>query len=1123
MHFRTLLHTMLFALGFMLIPLIYVQAQSILQTNDCYQISVIEDGIYKITYDDIKSWGLNAESISIYGNGAGELPLINGTELPDTLHEIGIYINKGSDNIFNSGDYILFYGQSPNTWSYNKKAGTFEHNTHSYELKNYYYVTSRPATKEIQTAAKPTESPTITVTSYDNLQAYENNETYAFNSGRNRFESISGGKTITFSAPSLITGEEAEVEVSFAARHSSAATASIRANGANIGTMSYSATTTNKPYAYLKTSTFLFKPTDNTITITVTPNYSGASSRGYLDYCILHTRCALQTNTEQLRFRDKKSIGKDAVATFSISSPTQCSVWNISNPDLPINMPVSFSGGKTSYTASASELEEYIAFSNSYKNVSFEKKMTKQNILLSVDADMVIIANDIFSEYAQKLAQFHEANDNMKVTCVTQEAICNEFSAGRKDVTALRNYLRYIYKKGNKKLKYVLLFGDGIYTNDIELNGPKLFTYETKESLNEDYSLCTDDYFGILDDNCGASTSDNFIGDLSIAVGRIPANTKKEAEIVINKIINYATNTEFRGDWQNQLCFLADDANENQTIHMSDADQLCTMIETNHPQFNFDKIYADAYKQVRSSAGERYPDVVTAIFERMQKGCLIFNYSGHGNETRMMAEYAIDASSITTWKNKTKLPLFIAAACNITHFDYDGVSLGEQLLLLPNGGSIGMISATRYSYASSNYNLSKNFYNIIFEIDPTTSLPYTIGDALKIAKEKTTGDIYQNRRIYCLLGDPAMRLALPTYSVVIDSINGKPIADFSKNIQALSTISVAGHINDNKSVAADNFNGTLHIKLFDKSQSITTLGNDGNDIFTFDSYSNILFQGLASVEQGKFSFSTIIPEDIYYYDGNGKMSFYATNDSIQAAGYYSDFTINGSDDSDNDDYWGPKISLYINDTLFVSGGTTNENPTLLLLLQDESGINISNASIGHDIVLVIDGDESNQIILNDFYCADLNTYISGTLQYTIQNLEEGEHTLTVTVWDTRNNVSEEDITFVVANSKSITLSQLYNYPNPMTDHTRFHFEHNQAGNEVKIVVRIYSSEGGLVRSITQKRTPDGFIDNAIIWDGTSSQGAQMKSGIYPYTVEIQTAKGEKLYGEQKILLIRDKR
>lgn len=1098
-------------------------AQSALEKGTWAKVSISESGVYKISYDDLMSWGLpDNGNVSIYGNGAEVLPLLNGTEYPDTLHEISIQIEKGDDGILGKGDYILFYGQGPNSWSYNVDNNTYSYNGHPYCDKNYYFITTdRTATKIITTNQADLTSATTSISSYDNLQAYEKNETNVLSSGRTFYESISSNKTISFSIPNIIHGETANVNIVAAARHSSAATIGVYGNGELLGNIAFSATSSNSPYAIKKSVTYPMTQSSSPTSIALVLNYSGANSRGYLDYCTLESRCSLSMQgLDQLIFRDSKSITDNTIGQFSISSSNLYEVWDITEYESPMRMKTSFNDGKTSFLAHVDSLREYIAFQNSFKSVSFESIIDNQNILAHTDAEMIIVANDIFADYANKLAELHQTNDKIQTVVVSQEAICNEFSSGRNDVAAIRNYMRYLYKKGDAKLQYLLLFGNGHYNNhDVALNDTRIFTFETQESLNEDYSICSDDFFGILEDNHGVKTNDTFIGEMDIAVGRFPVNTTKEAEILVNKHINYETNPEYRGDWQNYLCFLADDANENQTMHMEDADQHCELISKIHPEYNFDKIYADAYTQIRSSAGERYPDVTKAIYERMQKGSLIFNYSGHGNESRMMAEYAVDASTIETWKNSTKLPFFVAAACNISHFDYDGISIGEKILTQKDGGGIGILSATRYSYASYNYTLCKNLYSVLFDLDANGN-PITIGDALKDAKAKTSNDIYQNKRIYTLLGDPALRLAIPTHGITVDSINNQDASEFKDTIKASSKIHISGHISTPQGDRDSDFNGTLYIKLFDKKQSITTLGNDNNDLVTFDSYTNILFQGLAEVTNGEFSFTTIIPEDIYYYEGCGRLSLYATNDSIQATGIVNSLQINGSENSAIFDDNGPTVNVYCNDTLFTEGMITNENPTLLLLLSDESGINISNAAIGHDIVMIIDGDESNQIILNDFYYADLNTYTSGSIRYKMNGLSEGEHTLHIIVWDTQNNSTETELSFTVSNSTTVNIAKLYNYPNPMNNLTTFHIEHNQAEYEATITLRIYNREGRCIRIYQKTTTPGGFVDTGISWDGTDFGGSPMPSGVYPYTIEIKTDKGKRLCGEQKILLLR---
>ncbi len=1098
-------------------------AHSVLSNGTWVQISVTESGVYKITYDDLVSWGFkDIKSVALFGNGAGELSLMNDTLLPDTLHEIAIWMEKGSDNVFNSGDYILFYGQSPHVWSYNETNKTFSHQTHSYSDKNYYFITtSRTPTIILSASTAPTSPETTSMSSYDNIQVYEKNETNFLNSGRELYELIPSSKTISFNVKNILTNNEADVTFSIAGRHTSTGTISITANGSSLGTLSFNACLGNNPYARVKTQTFKILPSSENLSFSITQNFSGANSKSCIDYCILHSRCALKIdNNEQLIFRDASSIATNGVGKFILTSKSQNSIWDITDPENPCIVATQFSNGTTTFKANIDNLHEYIAFSSDFKSAKLEKTIANQDILSGTTPDMIIVANDVFSDYAQQIADLHKTIDHFSVKVVSQELICNEFSAGRKDVAAIRNYLRYVYKKGNKNLKYVLLFGDGTYSNKtIDLNGAYIFTLESKESLNIDGSYCSDDFFGILDDNSGIKPNDDFSGELSIAVGRIPVSNETQAKSYTNKLIQYATNPSYRGDWQNYLCFVADDADEGQMIHMTDADLLCKTISQTYPQFNFDKIYADAYQQVSSSAGQRYPGVVSAIYDRIQKGCLIFNYTGHGNETRMMAEYAVEATSIESWKNTTKLPFFIGAACNIAHYDYDGTSIGEQILLQKDGGGIGIISATRYSYASSNYALCNNLYKTIFTLDSLKQIR-TIGESLKIAKAYTSNDFYQNKRLYTLLGDPALRIAIPQYSIALDSINGKNTEEFADTIKSLSTLRIVGHIADVTNQIDSSYNGKLFIKLFDKEQTITTLGNEGGDTFTFNSYTNVLFQGLADIANGIFSFQANIPQDILYYNGKGKLSLYATNDTTQASGAYYDLIINGSESLTNDDYTGPQVSLFLNDSSFTSGSMTNQNPQLLIYVTDSSGINISNAAIGHNIVLTIDDDESNQIILNDFYYADINTYVSGSILYQLKDLEEGNHTLTLTIWDAYNNVTETSIDFYVTNSGNITISELYNYPNPMNNITRFHFEHNQAGNEITVTIKIYDISGNVVKTIQQENTPGGFTDETLTWDGRSSNGATMQSGIYPYTIEIQTQDRKKLYGKQKILLVK---
>ena len=1091
-----------------------VFSQSVLKNGTWARVSISESGVYKISYDDLISMGFsNPISVQIFGNGAGELSLINTVDLPSVLHEISISVEKGSDGIFNSGDYVLFYGQSPHSWDYDTVSKKYSHKNHQYSQLNYYYITTnRNLPQLIQNKVSPTLIPTSTINSFDYLLVNEVNTTNILKSGRMWFESTSS-KTIDFSVPQLIHDDSVYINIKVVGKHPTDANFNVTFNGVESDDLTFKS---SNGYV-LKNKVYAIKSLLDNVQVSIDANFSGIDSRSYIDYCELHARCSLQMQNNQLLFQDSKSLMQNSVGTFQITSNSNAQVWDITNPENPQKITTSYSGNLLKFNADISSLSQYVAF-NGYKSVTFDKMIDNQDLLSNTNVDMIIVCGDEFYEYAKQLADVHKSLDGIETAIVNQRDIFTEFSAGRPDISAIRNYFRYVYMKSGT-LQYVLLFGDGSYNNtDFENQDITIMTFQSNESLNHYSSFVSDDFFGFMGSSEGVTEQDKFIGEIDIAIGRFPVNTLKQAEDVTNKTIFYMTQPKYRGEWQNFITFLADDADDNQTFHMSQADDLSKNIEINYPYFNYDKIYLDAYTQQVKGSGEKYPDANIAINERMKKGCLVFNYTGHGSEVQMTAENVLNSASIESWKNKDKLPLFITASCEIAKFDDPTItSLGEKFLLQKDGGAIALYSTTRVVFASSNYTLNNNIYKTLFSKD-SEGLPITIGNAFLEAKKLIPNDFNQNKRNFTLLGDPALRLAVPEYSIIIDSINNQKADLFLDTIKANSVLSIIGHIENGLNVKDDSYNGVLYMKLFDKNQMIETLGNDDNDMYTFYSYKNNLFQGKASIVDGNYTAQIIVPHDIYYYNGKGKLSLFCTNNLIEGKGS-AFLQINGSNETIEPDFVGPQISMYMGDTTFVSGKITNETPTLIVKIFDESGVNISDAAIGHTISIVIDGDEVNSYVLNEFYSADVNTYKNGTIEYPISELAEGPHSITIKVWDTQNNMSEKTIEFTVVKLSNIQISELYNFPNPFSNSTTFHFAHNQENEDLKITLRIFDISGICVKTIENTIYSDGYSSSEIQWDGTLDTGKKVSSGIYTYTVEIENSLGKTVRTQQKMIVL----
>ena len=752
------------------------------------------------------------------------------------------------------------------------------------------------------------------------------------------------------------------------------------------------------------------------------------------------------------------------------------------------------------------------------------------------EADFIIVAYPDFVSQANSLANIHSTNDSLTSVIVTPSQIYNEFSSGAQDITAIRDFVKMFYDRAAgtpaAAPKYLLLFGNASYDykNRMPDNMNFVPTYESPNGLDETASYSSDDYYGFLDDTDGPYTAEL----LDIGIGRFPVKTTDEASTMINKIVRYLAKnnpnsvstgcsnyaSSVSGDWRNMVCFVADDEEYNDFLTSSEA--RANYVDTLFKDYNLDKIYCDAYVQQSGAGGQRYPDVNDAINKRVEKGALIINYIGHGGEVGWALERILQISDIESWTNINNMPLFVTATCEFSRYDDPArVAAGELVLLNANGGGIALLTTSRLAYTSSNDNLTTNFYQNVFKTN--NGVYYTLGELNRISKNGTGSTVDTYIRNFVLLGDPALRLSYPINNVVTTSINGHPAGSTVETLKAFSKVTVAGEIQDQSGNKLTDFNGIVYPTVYDKKTLTHTLGNDPTSpIANFYIQKSILYKGKASVTNGNFSFTFIVPKDIAYNYGEGKISYYAEDAETNANGYYegSKFIIGGSDSSVAIDRVGPKISLYMNDSTFVYGGLTNEKPLLLAYVSDSSGINTVGNGIGHDIVAVLDGNTAQSIVLNDYYQAALNSYQKGVIKYPFSNLADGTHTLKLKVWDIYNNSSEANTEFIVAQSAQLSLDHVLNYPNPFTTHTSFLFEHNHPCCSLQVQIQIFTITGRLIKTIDQVVQTIGYRAEPIDWDGLDDYGDPIARGVYIYKLKVKSDDGSTAQKTEKLVILR---
>ena len=1101
-------YTLFLFFGYILISNLLAQNSSVLSSGDWYKLATNQNGIYKIDYSDVEALGidvssLNNSSIKLYGNGRGMLPELNSSFRYTDLVQNSIQIYDLNNNgFFESGDYILFYGHSPDVWRFNESTGLFEHEINAFTDKVNYFLTIDSQSEENRVSQKPIlQEATKVITSFYDFDFHENNLENLIQSGREWFgERFTPGDNqfFEFSFPNLDVTSPINIKTSVVARSLTPSVFNIQTNSNNINTISIDnvVTTYATEYAKMASGTADYNSSSPDIMLSINYNSSDNGALAWLNYIEINAKRELRMSDNSLLFRDV-SLLPNQIGNYVLTNVTSdISVWDVSDHTNVRELFTNIESSVLSFNDSIDKIYEYIAFnSNAYLNPDFEGLVENQDLHnISLDVEYIIVSHPDFLNAADRLAQFHENRGNLKSVVVTPQQVYNEFSSGVQDVSAIRDFVRMLYKRPSSKIKYLLLFGDGSYDpkDRVLENTNYIPTYQSINSTHPIYSYVTDDYFGLLDDNEGLFNND----ELDIGIGRFPVSTLDDANNLVDKVERYYDKEAF-GSWRNNVVFVADDGDSNDgNTHMWQADSLANYIADKYRDVNIQKVYLDNYLQESTTAGPRSQDAQYAINNRIEKGALLINYTGHGSPLGWTKERILELDQINSWENSNKLPLFMTATCKFSYFDNpEELSAGEQVLLNPDGGAIGLLSTTRLVYSPPNYNLNSKFIRTLFNKENGSFL--RLGDVFK--KTKNLSGTSTNNRNFILLGDPALILAYPEYDIETTSIED--------TLKALGEFTIEGQI-ENAGELASNFNGIVYPIVYDKEIVKTTLGQESCTPMPYRDQNNILYKGAATVNEGKFSFSFVVPKDIAYNYGPGKISYYAVDDNelmpIDANGSvgvndsgFVDFVIGGTASNINYDYEGADLDLFMNTRNFINGGVTDRNPVLLVDVIDESGINTVGNGIGHDITATIDGNMSNVYVLNDFYEAALDDYKRGIISFPLYDLEEGAHTITVKVWDVFNNSSEKEIGFLVVDNDELVISDFNCYPNPFTNSTEIYFQHNKTGQILDYVLDIYSITGVLIKRIGESvHNNSGYTIGPISWNGKDRAGDKLSPGIY---------------------------
>jgi len=1081
------------------------------------KIETSASGIHRIEYAWLKNAGFaHPENVKIFGSRNEPLASWNIPSAwygPAQIPVLKIKAPGGSEA-------LLFYVGGDISWQHDPINNHYYHRRNQAARgKSWFFLTEDSGIDLIVPMAEQFQGSAETIsTSYDDFGLWEEENINLLESGSIWFTSlIAGGKTLgkSFSFQDRLDNESVVVSVCGAGRSSIPSGIEVTINNSAAGNILFRPIqpSLEADFAVIdstKTSKKLVGPTVN-----LSVGYKApVSDQSWLDFATVMVRRSLIYRGLQLIFRDGRSVGGNRSVEYRVSGASPgLQLWEISNPLSPCRINYQLSNDQLVFRQKSDILRCFLLFDpqGPYPGVTNAGVVPMFDLFPNEVPQYLVIAPASFLNQAERLARFHRESGDLKVSVVSTEAIFNEYSGGYPDISALRNYISTLYqqKDGANQpiLKYLLLLGKGTCDPVHEAgdsNPNWIPTWQSMNSVSSVNSFVSDDFFGRLDPGEGGQT-----GDIDLGIGRIPAATIAEATIAIDKIMHYKS-TATLGDWRTNVCFIGDDEDNN--LHVNDSEKLAQKLGQTHPEYNISKIYFDAYPQVLTP-DERYPEVTEAIRRSVQTGNLFVNYIGHASEDGLAHERVLTNKDIDSWTNKDRLPLFVTATCEFSRWDMSVKrSAGEHLFFNPAGGSIALFSATRLVYSSSNYEINQSFINHVF--DSTDSGDFLrLGDLIRTIKNENGQTI--NTAKFCLLGDPALRLNYPENQTKDLKINNIPVEQFDGALSPTNLVTISGEILDRSGELMEKFDGNLSAQVFDQPTKELTLGNAGMVPFSYQVQKNILFKGNVPVRKGNFTYSFVVPKDVNFEQKTGVIRYYFSNSTTDGNGSFANIHFNGTNSPAQSDHQGPSIRLYLENESFRAGGVVSSKPLLLVYLTDESGINTSSNGIGHDITLELDGQTTSRIILNEFYKTDGATWKSGTLQYALSSLSEGTHSLVFKVWDSVNNSSAVKVDFMV--NEGLAFVNLYNYPNPFSDQTRFFISHNGYNELLWVDLEVMDLSGRVVDKSRQLLPSRGYENTDLYWN-PARNGLNLANGIYPYRITLTDQAGHKSEKAGRIIL-----
>lgn len=1074
------------------------------------KIEVASTGMQLITRETLKSLGFSdINKVNVYGYGGNMLSEKLDSSMHDDLPLIpSLHTPKG----------IIFFGLSTLSWLFGKDLSEKPaHSLNPYSSKSYYFISERdatpvePATKE----ALESQGGDI-ITRFEQHLVHENDIIAPSNTGRMMLGEdfrTQNKRTFNFSLPGIIS--PVTMSVRFGAKVTNG-TSSLMFYANNVLLPSTESdiirgVPSSETFLVTTTTEKTIENVGENLNLSISYSNSGAIFTAALDYIRLSYIRELRLHKGVLNFQ----ISPDSPTKVHIEDcDANTVIWDVTDKVKPIIIPHTLSGTVAEFTSDAG-FHEYIAFNPATisQHASPAGIVSNQNLHGKSAPDMLIIAPSIFREAAERIAALHSDTDGLSTLIVTPETIYNEFSSGVPDVTAFRKLLKMWYDRrgasGGDYTKYCLIMGRPTYDNrsitPVVRNAgyPRVPIWQSPEGFSEATSYSCDDYIGMLEDYRPGWDIGN--AAIHVAVGRMPVKSVAEALSAATKLEKYVREPQL-GQWRNNVMVIADD--QDNGIHLKQAENVCSNM-LNSPNGNdyvYERLYLDAYNLGFSGTGAVYPEARERMFSRLNEGVMFWNYIGHASPKGWGHENLLTSTDIKSLSNR-RLPFLYAATCEFMRWDADEVSGGEEMWLNPNAGVIGMICPSRTVYISLNGELNACTSQFFLSRD-NDGKGMRIGDIMIAGKNSMGKDT--NKLRYGLMGDPAMRLPAPEFKIEVDSIiTATPNSEGDLPIlSAGSSVTIEGRVIDIDGNTAEDFNGIAEIRLYDAEKVVTTNGNGSSGTaMEYNDRTTRLFSGRARVTEGLWRTVVNIPMDIENNYSPALLSLYASDSSgREASGSTDRFYVYGASDKSQEDTEGPIISaFYLNTQNFNDGSSVGPSPIVKAVMSDDSGINLSESGIGHGISLTLD-EKTFFTDLTPYFTPDADEPGMGELSYSMENIEPGEHTLKLNVWDNAGNSSSASLSFRVEAGWSPSITSLLTDANPASSGVNFLIESDSPVAASSWEVEVFDISGRKVW--TGESTSSGsFSSTSIYWDLCDYQGARVPRGIYPYRARIITREG----------------